>query len=97
MNQRAFLQPFLLGLSLLLGPPSVVHAQPADCPRALAQPQGQLPIALDLQGLKGVPPGVSGQALITVPMSSGVDCPTPPQRPSRDVLRGPPGNVLLGR
>lgn len=86
-----------LALLLLAIPSSAGAVQPADCPRTVLQPQGQLPLELNLQGLPGVPAGVSGQAFVAVPMSGGTDCEAPPQKPSRDVLRGPPGNVLLGR
>ena len=86
-----------LALLLLAAPLSARAVQPADCPRAMLQPPSQLPLELNLQGLPGVPAGVSGQAFVTVPMTGGTDCGAPPQKPSRDVLRGPPGNVLLGR
>ncbi len=76
---------------------SVVPAagQPADCPRDAA-PRVELPLALDLAGRPGAPPGVTGQALLGVPFgAAGLDCSEPAAEPA-DTLGGEPGNVLRG-
>jgi hypothetical protein len=62
---------------------------------AHAQPSQSLPILLDLAGRPGVPPGVSGQVLVQVPINPPPPAASPAP-PSTDVLRGPPGNVLQG-
>lgn len=70
-------------------------AQPADCPST--QPSGPtLPLALDLAHRPGVPKGVTGQALVGVPLSPpGMAC-ADTKPPPRDVLRGEAGDVLEG-
>ncbi len=70
-------------------------AQPADCPSA--PPTGAtLPLQLDLAGRPGVPPGVSGQAFVGVPMTApGIAC-DDAAPPPRDILRGEPGDALRG-
>jgi hypothetical protein len=84
----------LIGLLTIALVPRSVAAQPADCAVA-PQPGSTLPLSLDLGGRPGVPPGLTGQVFVTVPMSPpGIACPGAP--PVRDILRGEPGNVLGG-
>lgn len=72
-------------------------AQPADCPRAPGDRGGAgIPLAIDLGGRPGVPPGMDGKAYVEVPIGpSGLDC-GPRGPPPRDVLQGPGGDVLRG-
>ncbi len=84
------LAALLVALSL-----RTASAQPADCPTEPASGP-TMPLALDLQGMPGVPSGTTGQALITVPMAPpGIACSEVPRPPS-DVLRGEPGDLLRG-
>jgi hypothetical protein len=86
----------LAGLLLLVLASFRVAAQPADCP-SVPSTEPMLPLALDLAGRPGVPRGVTGQAYVDLPMGApGVACGGPPPPPPRDVLRGDPGNVLMG-
>lgn len=58
------------------------------------EPGQNLLLELDLGGLPGVPPGVTGQILVPVPVNPPAPAPAPP--PPGDVLHGPPGDVLHG-
>jgi hypothetical protein len=81
--------------ALLFGLPLAAGAQPADCP---TEPSSGpvMPLALDLAGRTNVPAGTTGQALIGVPMTSpGMACHDAAPPPT-DVLRGEPGDLLLG-
>ena len=69
--------------------------QPANCapdPRAPIA----VPMELNLGGRPGVPPGVSGQIYVAVPLTSGGMTCTDQRPPPRDILRGEPGDVLRG-
>jgi hypothetical protein len=69
-------------------------AQPADC-AAPASSGPSLPLAVDIGGRPGIPPGLGGEAYLAIPLaSSGYSCP-PPALP-RDILHGEPGEVLGG-
>jgi hypothetical protein len=84
-----------LGLGLVFGlAASGAIGQPADCQtRPAAGPS--LPLAIDLAGRPGVPAGVTGKTFVAVQtQGSQVDC-GEPAAPS-DVLRGAPGDLLLG-
>jgi len=72
-------------------------AQPADC-RTEPSAGPALPLALDLAGRTGVPPGTTGQAYVTVPLTPpGIACrDAPPPPPPSEVLRGEPGDLLRG-
>jgi hypothetical protein len=78
-----------------------VAAQPADCPSWPA-PTQNMPLALDLNGLPGVPNGLAGQVYADVPMPppggtvSATAAPDPAPDAPYDVLRGPPGDLLRG-
>ncbi len=63
------------------------------------EPGQNLLLELDLGGLPGVPPGVSGQILVPVPVNppaSPAPAPPPGDVLPGDVLHGPPGDVLHG-
>ena len=89
----------LIAMTCLLPLAGPVFAQPADCvtdPPATAT----VPLSLDLQGLPGVPSGLTGLLGADVPVAppGGTYCAAPPPPPSDgDVLAGPPGDVLHGR
>ncbi len=71
--------------------------QPADCePDPL--PTATMPLQLDLGGLPGVARGLGGSVYADVPVASpgGTLCRAPGPATSRDVLAGPPGDVLRG-
>jgi len=71
-------------------------SQPADCP---TEPTSgpTVPLALDLAGRRNVPPGTTGQVYIDVPLTPpGIACRDLRARPSPDVLRGEPGDLLRG-
>jgi hypothetical protein len=57
-----------------------------------------MPLQLDLNGFPGVPRGLAGFVEADVPVASpgGTSCRAPARHPSRDVLRGPPGDLLGG-
>jgi hypothetical protein len=80
----------ILPLLLLAAP---AGAQPADCPTAPGS-AGTLPVWVDLQGRPGVPAGTRGYVQTEV-TGGGTCAPRDPDLP-RDILRGPPGNVLHG-
>ena len=83
-----------LALILLLLPTAPALAQSLDC--GAPQRQGdQIPLYLDLQGLKGVPKGVTGQVAVTVPAGPPQECAPAPHLPT-DVLHGDPGDALHG-
>jgi hypothetical protein len=84
-----------LGLILLLLPIAPALAQGVACPTRQPGDPG-LPLYLNLQGLKGVPSGVSGQVAVNVPSAPPPDCAPPAPRPPTDVLHGDPGDVLHG-
>ncbi len=77
--------------------PLQATAAPADCPSAPDQ-AGAIPLAIELQGLPGVPRGVSGQADVEVPASPNgrLDCPAKAARKPVDPLHGEPGDLLRG-
>ena len=87
-----------IGLVVAIGLATVTSgaaAQPADCPAAPAPQGSSLPLAIDLAGRPGTPSGVTGQALIAVPMQAPrTDC-GQPSTPA-DVLHGEPGDLLRG-
>ena len=88
------MRDYLLLLIYLSVAPTA-RAQPADCvpdPRAPIA----VPMELNLGGLPGVPPGVSGQIYVAVPLASGGMTCTDRRPPPRDILRGEPGDVLRG-
>ncbi len=84
------------GLALVLAC-AAAHAQPADCPTEPG-PTASVPLELNLQGLPGVPKGVTGSLYADVPVAppGGTVCAADPLPPSTDVLAGPPGRVLGG-
>ena len=86
---------FLLPVALLAC--AAAHAQPADCPSEPG-PTASIPLDLNLQGLRGVPSGLTGSLYADVPVAppGGMTCAADPLPPSRDVLAGPPGDVLHG-
>jgi hypothetical protein len=89
----------VLAVLLLVFASCGAAAQPADCPSEPSMQSSSgptLPLALDLAGRNSVPPGTTGQAYVTVPL-------TPPRMachdahpPPSDVLRGEPGDLLRG-
>ena len=84
-------------VALLLASLCRALAQPADC---VADPPAtaSVPLMLNLQGLPGVPNGISGalEADVPAPLPGGTRCVASPLPPSTDVLAGPPGDVLRG-
>ena len=87
----------LLMLLALLSVTPTARAQPADCamgPQAFNS--APLPVDVSLAGLPGVPPGVSGQVYLPVPMVPGGMTCTDRRPLPRDILRGEPGDVLHG-
>jgi hypothetical protein len=77
-------------------------AQPADCPTEPPASGDTMPLLLDLQGMPGVPRGLSGDVGVNVPLAPpGMACTdqgpgNSDAEPSSDVLAGPPGDVLRG-
>ena len=77
-------------------------AQPADCPTEAPPPGDTMPLSLDLQGMPGVPRGLSGEVGLNVPLAPpGMACTdqgfgNEDAGPPDDVLAGPPGDVLRG-
>lgn len=62
-----------------------------------AQPGQSLLLELNIAGRPGVPPGVSGQIYVPVPLAPEPAQPPPaPAVASGDVLNGLPGDVLHG-
>lgn len=51
---------------------------------------------LNLNALPGVPPGISGQIYVAVPLGGGSMTCTDRRKPPRDILRGEPGDLLRG-
>ena len=87
---RAGVLIFGLGMAV-----SAARAQPADCPTVPAPQSPSVPVTIDLGGRPGVPSGVTGQALLAVPLQAPrTDC-GEPSAPA-DVLRGEPGDLLRG-
>ena len=83
------------GVLLLAALPCGLAAQPADCPREPSTGP-TLPLSLDLAGLPGLPPGVTGYAYVEVPLEApGIACqdPTPPPQNTTVVL--PPGSTVV--
>jgi hypothetical protein len=87
----------LLLLAVLATSTRPTAAQPADCPSEPA-PTQSMPLYLDLNGLPGVPRGVTGQVSADVPVTppGGTLCEAATPALPRDVLRGEPGDVLRG-
>ena len=84
-----------LGLPLFLILVAHANAQPADC--ASAPPVDVVPLALNLNGLPGVPSNFGGQAYVNIPMTAGGMTCTDQRPPPRDILRGKPADVLHGK
>ena len=83
-----------LALPLFLMLVAHAIAQPADC--ASAPPADVVPLALNLNGLPGVPSNFGGQTYVNIPMTAGGMTCTDQRPPPRDILRGEPGDVLRG-
>jgi len=84
-------------LMLLLGWSRSAIAQPADCP-AVAESSSVLPLSVDLARRRGVPPGLTGQAYLDLPIATGrvLECLEPTPAGPLDILHGSPGDVLRG-
>lgn len=87
--------PALLSLVLAAGI-APAGAQPADCAPGPQSPGAVAPLELDLRGLPGVRPGITGQIYVAIPLTSGGMTCTDRNPPPRDVLRGEPGDLLRG-
>lgn len=82
---------------LLVFAPLGANGQPAECPPAAPSGGPGLPLSIDLAGRPGVPPGVTGQVYIQVPIDGSAAASCQDERPPpRNVLGGEPGDVLRG-
>ena len=83
--------PWFVLFALLFVRPPQAGAQPADCVREPGF-TATIPLDLQLQGLPGVPRGLSGYvgADVPAPPPGGFTCQATPLPPSTDALAGPP-------
>ena len=84
-------------LLALIGFAPALAAQPADCTSS-PPPTENMPLSLQLNGLPGVPKSLNGEvyADVPVPPPGGTTCGAAARDLPKDILRGPPGDLLRG-